>query len=158
MLHHSSMINTLDLSGKRKQNDSATSWSVLPSCFISLRFSMNWHQKKAISHQMRHGRLNYKKNAHILGFFFFFMWQLWPTLTNLLLQQLVVNEPGLAVGERPSRRCVQVARGHGLHEVLKLPAVRGQKLVQACTRRGGGGEMVSIQRPHAWPVHGVRYI
>lgn len=43
--HYSSIINTLDLSGKRKQNDSATSWSVLPSCFISRRFSMNWREK-----------------------------------------------------------------------------------------------------------------
>lgn len=32
---------TLDLSGKRKQYDSASSCSVRPSCFISLRFSMN---------------------------------------------------------------------------------------------------------------------
>lgn len=47
MLHNWSIINTLDLSGKRKQYDSVNSCSVRPSCFISLRFSMNCHTKGA---------------------------------------------------------------------------------------------------------------
>lgn len=34
-------IGTLDLSGYRKQKDSESSCSVRPSCFISLRFSIN---------------------------------------------------------------------------------------------------------------------
>ena len=40
---------TLDLSGQRKQQDSVSSCSVRPSCFISLRFSINCQTEKQIA-------------------------------------------------------------------------------------------------------------
>lgn len=62
MLYNLSIINnTFDLSGKRKQYDSVSSCSVLPSCFISLRFSMNWH-KKGSRQQIKYSSLNLKNS------------------------------------------------------------------------------------------------
>lgn len=60
------------------------------------------------------------------------------TALYLLLQQLIVNEPGLTVGEGASWWSVKVEGGEDLRKVLKLPAVMRQKLVQACTHRERG--------------------
>ena len=46
-----------------------------------------------------------------------------------------MNELGLAVGEGPARRGVQVEGGEGLHQVLKLPAVGWKALVQTFGRK-----------------------